>query len=297
MEQIYDKKIDIIDASIYLFSNKGFASTSVQDIATKCNISKATIYKFFKSKEEILIHIIDYVNKQMIVNVENIDLKAKDNKIDILKAKLNAFFEHLYDKKNFSIMIYENQSLMKNPKFKNIILQNRQFLLNWYSSILLDAFGEKIEPILWDIVLVMTGIIREFNYIFIIKETISHDFNEIASFIVKSVISIIDFHHKDTPLVPPDLFEFFKNKSTINKDVFLNEWKNTISKIKNKLNECNNICNKADLLDATSELEKEMKKEQPRRFLIDSLLLYLSNYKIIEPEILFLKSLYIKSGI
>lgn len=63
MEQIYDKKIDIIDASIYLFSNKGFASTSVQDIATKCNISKATIYKFFKSKEEILIHIIDYVNK------------------------------------------------------------------------------------------------------------------------------------------------------------------------------------------------------------------------------------------
>lgn len=297
MEQIYDKKIDIIDASIYLFSNKGFASTSVQDIATKCNISKATIYKFFKSKEEILIHIIDYVNKQMIVNVENIDLKAKDNKIAILKAKLNAFFEHLYDKKNFSIMIYENQSLMKNPKFKNIILQNRQFLLNWYSSILLDAFGEKIEPILWDMVLVMTGIIREFNYIFIIKETISHDFNEIASFIVKSVISIIDFHYKDTPLVPPDLFEFFKNKSTINKDVFLNEWKNTISKIKNKLNECNNICNKSDLLDATSELEKEMKKEQPRRFLIDSLLLYLSNYKIIETEILFLKSLYIKSGI
>lgn len=84
-----DKKKGILNAAIYLFSNKGYSSTSVQDIATYCNISKATIYKLFSSKEEILVEIIKYFNNHMLTLMEGITLNQS------LSAK-ERFVEQIY---------------------------------------------------------------------------------------------------------------------------------------------------------------------------------------------------------
>lgn len=295
MEKIYDKKIDIINSSIYLFSQKGFALTSVQDIAAHCNMSKATIYKIFKSKEEIFISIIEHINKQMFINIESVDFEVEKDPLLTLEKKFVVFFKNLYERKHLTIMIYENQSLMKDPRFESIILKNRTFSLNWYKTILADAFGDKIRDILWDIVLATSGLIKEFNYIFIIKETISHDFEEIAKFMVKAISAIIECHYKDKPLVPPDLFEFFEKKVSINRLLLIDEWGKKVTEIQTKINEEKNLPNKNDILDAVDEITKEIKKEHPRKFLIDSLLLYLGKFEIIETDILYLKNLYLRA--
>lgn len=58
----------IIDASIELFSIRGYADTSIRDIAKKVGIKTSTIYYHFESKEAILSLILsDY--KSMIRNV------------------------------------------------------------------------------------------------------------------------------------------------------------------------------------------------------------------------------------
>lgn len=44
----------ILDASLKLFSKKGFDHTSVDDIAKSAKISKGLVYHYFKSKEQIL---------------------------------------------------------------------------------------------------------------------------------------------------------------------------------------------------------------------------------------------------
>ena len=44
----------IIQAAFTLFADKGFARTSVQDIASEAAISKGLIYHYYQSKEEIL---------------------------------------------------------------------------------------------------------------------------------------------------------------------------------------------------------------------------------------------------
>ncbi|MGL4874175.1 MAG: TetR/AcrR family transcriptional regulator [Clostridium sp.] len=294
MEKLHDKKIDIINASIHLFSEKGFSQTSVQDIATFCNISKATIYKIFKSKEDILISIIKYVNKQTFLAIENVDLELNKDGSLTLEKKLTIFFEHLYKKRNFSIMIYENQNLLKNPKFENIILENRSFILKWYKKVLLDAFGPIIQPIILDIVFATMGMIKEFNYIFIVRETISINFNNISKFLVKAIKALIDCHLEDEPLVSSNLFEFFEEKLTFDRSLLFEEWQKAVKKIENKLDNFTDHCLKNDILDATSEITKEIQQKSPRRFLVDSIFLYLSKNKNIEPEVLLLKSLYIK---
>ncbi len=52
-----EAKERIINASIELFSKKGFDAASVNEIAEQANVTKALIYYYFKSKEEILDYL------------------------------------------------------------------------------------------------------------------------------------------------------------------------------------------------------------------------------------------------
>ncbi|HPT33192.1 MAG: helix-turn-helix domain-containing protein [Dethiobacteria bacterium] len=53
-----DAKERIINASIKLFSQKGYDATRVNEIADEAGVTKALIYYYFKSKEEILDHLV-----------------------------------------------------------------------------------------------------------------------------------------------------------------------------------------------------------------------------------------------
>ncbi len=48
----------ILEVSEKLFANEGYSSTSIDDIASKCNITKAAIYYHFKNKNELYVYIL-----------------------------------------------------------------------------------------------------------------------------------------------------------------------------------------------------------------------------------------------
>ena len=59
-----EKRLDIARASIELFSNKGIAQTSIDEIAKSAGVAKGTIYLYFKNKEEIVFAIWDMFSQQ-----------------------------------------------------------------------------------------------------------------------------------------------------------------------------------------------------------------------------------------
>lgn len=61
-----DKKTDILLAARKLFSEKDFTSVSMQAIAEECKMSKASIYKLFQSKEDLLLELLSFNQKQMV---------------------------------------------------------------------------------------------------------------------------------------------------------------------------------------------------------------------------------------
>jgi len=52
-----------VDAAFEMFANRGYASTSISDIAKKAGVSKGLIYHYFSSKEEILEAIYHSLNE------------------------------------------------------------------------------------------------------------------------------------------------------------------------------------------------------------------------------------------
>ncbi|MEM7441197.1 MAG: helix-turn-helix domain-containing protein [Pseudomonadota bacterium] len=56
----YDEKRGLIlDRAARLFADEGFDRASVNSVAQACDISKANIYHYYKSKDEILFDILD----------------------------------------------------------------------------------------------------------------------------------------------------------------------------------------------------------------------------------------------
>jgi len=51
------RRNDIIEAAESLFSDKGFQGTTMQEISEKVELSKGTIYLYFKSKEELYLSV------------------------------------------------------------------------------------------------------------------------------------------------------------------------------------------------------------------------------------------------
>src|SRR5712671_3237089 len=50
----------VLDAAAKLFRDKGFAATTVRDVAERCGIQAASLYYHFESKDEILGEVLDY---------------------------------------------------------------------------------------------------------------------------------------------------------------------------------------------------------------------------------------------
>ena len=63
-QHIYKKRRNqILTAAMKLFNVKGYTNTRVSDISEKAKISKGLIYRYFNSKEEIILSLVDKLNE------------------------------------------------------------------------------------------------------------------------------------------------------------------------------------------------------------------------------------------
>ena len=58
-----DTKQRILQEALKLFSQSGYKGTSMNDIASQLNVTKAALYKHYKSKQEILDSIVEKMNE------------------------------------------------------------------------------------------------------------------------------------------------------------------------------------------------------------------------------------------
>lgn len=76
MNSMSESKIRVLDASLRLFASKGYASTSMSDIANALGVQKSSLYSHFKNKETlfetILEHIVEKHNQAVVRLFESI---------------------------------------------------------------------------------------------------------------------------------------------------------------------------------------------------------------------------------
>jgi AcrR family transcriptional regulator len=89
MDNRDDVKEKLVEASMRLFLRKGYAGTTVNEIATSAGVSKGGLYWYFKSKEAVIEAILDRYRYQFI---EEITKKVNGCSGDFA-TKFRAFYK------------------------------------------------------------------------------------------------------------------------------------------------------------------------------------------------------------
>ena len=108
------KKEQIIESARKLFTKYGYKKVSMDEIAREANVSKKTVYAYFKDKEELLKYFIFEELDKMRVAVTNIENK----KLPFLEMVHETIYTVLKYKKenNFLSTITKEAQDFKNQK-------------------------------------------------------------------------------------------------------------------------------------------------------------------------------------
>lgn len=160
------KKQLIMEKALELFAKQGFEATSVQQITDQCGISKGAFYLSFKSKDELIIALIDQFMEQIFSDIDHLVKNKKDTE--------NLLFEYYY---------VSFQSFKEHSQFANILMKeytqslNEKLILkmHYYDKLgntvillMIDRiYGEKAEHIKYDLLYCIKGFMRMYSELFL----------------------------------------------------------------------------------------------------------------------------------
>jgi AcrR family transcriptional regulator len=67
-----DRRQEILDAAMAVFTNKGVSKATVADIAEAAGVAKGTVYLYFGSKEHLLLALRDRFTDELLAHVSDL---------------------------------------------------------------------------------------------------------------------------------------------------------------------------------------------------------------------------------
>ena len=71
-----EAKDKLLYAALQLFTTKGFKETSILEVVEQARVSKTTFYRFFRSKEELLVCLFELLANEVLKEVEEAEIEA-----------------------------------------------------------------------------------------------------------------------------------------------------------------------------------------------------------------------------
>lgn len=164
----------ILSAAIRVFSRKGYEATTMEDIASEAGFGKASLYFYFKGKEEVFLSLIkDGLERQR--NLLKEVMGSKLSSAGKLEAVLSKFFEHVQENWEFMRIVHsESQKLYATTlkEVRSYIIKEHRNTMEGITSIVRDGIksGEfrKVEPTL--AAASFMGIIRSVIFDWLVKD-------------------------------------------------------------------------------------------------------------------------------
>ncbi|BBO84175.1 hypothetical protein DSCO28_47410 [Desulfosarcina ovata subsp. sediminis] len=105
-----DKRIAILRAAEAIFAEKGFDKARISDIAKALNIGEATLYEYFKNKEDILFSIPDDRTKNLLTSLAD-DLEQNHAAESGLRVFIRHYLAFLEANRDYTaILLFELRS-------------------------------------------------------------------------------------------------------------------------------------------------------------------------------------------
>ena len=163
------KKQLIMEKALELFAQQGFELTSVQQITEHSGISKGAFYLSFKSKDELILALIDQFMSQMISDIDYQVTNPQNDQITLYEFYY-TMFQSSQKHSNFAKILMKEQSQSFN---KELVIKFRYYdrlLEKTILTMMERLFGEKIENTKHDLVYCIKGFISIYSELILFND-------------------------------------------------------------------------------------------------------------------------------
>ncbi|MGD6778532.1 TetR/AcrR family transcriptional regulator [Sutcliffiella horikoshii] len=205
------KKQLIMEKATELFAKQGFEATSIQQITEQCGISKGSFYLSFKSKDELIMEMLDHFFMEVTAETDQL-VNSSKNDANLLFKFYKLMFHFFAKHADFAkVLIKEmphslNQELL--IKSRTYDVQTSKNILDMVESI----YGEKVEATKFDLVYCIKGFLRIYSELFLFYE-VELDMDLLCQSLVEKTDSLAK--HSNIPFITEELEFYLKNADKI----------------------------------------------------------------------------------
>ncbi|MEK4229497.1 TetR/AcrR family transcriptional regulator [Solibacillus sp. FSL H8-0538] len=251
------KKQLIIDSAIELFAVRGIEATSVQQITEHCGISKGAFYLSFKSKDELILAMIDYFMKNIIEQIDQAVSHIKNPQEKLFLYYVSTFkvleryagFAELFIKE--PVQTISEEFLEKVTFYENV--SNKALL-----QLIDELYGELVEQTKYDLMIIIKGFIKSYAQVLY---SLKKDFKleELSKSLVEKT-NILANHSKQT-FVTETMVKMFSQTGTVTKEAILEEIEELESNLTDPVE-----------LDSLTVLAEQLQLATPRPAIVNGML-------------------------
>ncbi len=268
----------ILTSAMGFFAEKGFAATSIQDIANDCGIAKGSLYKIFSSKEDLLIEVFEFKFQNMR---EQAELIRKDLRLLPLQRLARETLLQLEFIAEFKFSIQDVQELHahEGTKLGLYLTSIKAKIMNYYGDCLVHGLGEDVVPYKWDLISVYVGMMKQYTMFGLLLNN-PLDPNRVSTYIVDRIEEISDglLLKKPQPLFDSSVVERFIHQSMGGMQTSTEKIKaDLLQHLEMAVSELAiPLSRKTELMDALDILKEQLVEENPRTVLVRAMLDFLS---------------------
>ncbi|MDQ0483703.1 TetR/AcrR family transcriptional regulator [Guptibacillus hwajinpoensis] len=278
-----NRKQHVIQMAHQLFIERGFQSTSIQDILEYSGISKGTFYNYFSSKNELLIALFKSLYESMESSRNELLIGQDPSNLDIFVKQIE--YQMNTNKKNKLITLFEEVFVSTDEELKNFLKVGQMRMLNWVFHRFIELFGEEKRPYLLDSSIMFLGMLHHNVKYYSIANGASADIYPVVRYTVDRVVNIVNgASESDDQLNTPEQMNSWLPDAMRSEQDFQDKLYQTIQALKENLTPKQKHAKSIQLLDFVQDELLHSKK--PRRFLIESVLLSIRHDETLAEETL-----------
>ena len=107
------RRVEILERAFELFAEEGFAGVTYQKIANRCGVSRTSIYKYFKDKDEIFVYAIKLATKNLSTTVKKVVEREDWSTVDKIRRVMRLTVKLLEENRVFLSVVLDYLTSLK----------------------------------------------------------------------------------------------------------------------------------------------------------------------------------------
>ncbi|USK50139.1 TetR/AcrR family transcriptional regulator [Bacillus sp. CMF12] len=201
------KKQLIMESALELFAKQGFEATSVQQITEHSGISKGAFYLSFKSKDELIMALIDHFMEQFVSDIDHIVKDPSNSGEELLVKFFYTTFYSFQKHSDFAKIFIKEQAHTFNEE---LISKGRHFdqLIDDITLSMLDQlYGETVQHTKYDLIYCIKGFMHVYSHLFLFFN-VPLDLDLLCRSLAEKTELLAK--HSTIPFITDGLYEMFR---------------------------------------------------------------------------------------